>query len=69
MSKINTSIIVNQEEQKVDEAFERMFKDFTKKVKKDGVLDEVKRRRYYMKPSEAKRLRKNGKPKRSLQKK
>lgn len=53
----------------VDEQFERMLKDFAKKVKKEGVLEEVKRRRYYMKPSEAKRLRKNGKPKRSLQKK
>ena len=52
----------------VDPLFERMLTDFLKKTKKDGVIDEVKRRRFYIKPSEAKRLRKNGKPKRSLQK-
>jgi ribosomal protein S21 len=52
-----------------DPAFEKMLGNFLKKVKKEGILEEVKRRRYYTKPSEAKRLRKNGKPKRSLQKK
>lgn len=60
---------LNQENVPVDAAFEKMMKDFLRKVKKEGVIDEVKRRRYYIKPSEAKRLRKNGKPKRSLQKK
>ena len=39
----------------VDFAFEKMFKDFVKQVKKDGVLEEVKRRRYYQKPSAIKR--------------
>lgn len=58
----------SQEGSKEDPAFERMLKDFLKKTKKSGVIDEVKRRRYYIKPSEAKRLRKNGRPKRSLQK-
>lgn len=68
MAKTNTQITQNQEELPVDEHFERMLKDFLKKVKKEGTLEEYKRRRYYIKPSEAKRLRKNGKPKRSLQK-
>jgi ribosomal protein S21 len=56
-----------KEELPIDDKFERMLKDFIKKVKKDGILEEYKRRRYYIKPSAAKRLRKNGKPKRSLQ--
>ena len=51
----------------VDITFENMLKDFLRKVKKDGILDEVKRRRYYIKPSLEKRLRKNGRPKRSIQ--
>lgn len=68
MVKTNTQTNLIQENATIDVAFEKMMKDFLKKVKKDGVLDEVKRRRYYIKPSEAKRLRKNGKPKRSLQK-
>lgn len=58
----------NKEELSGDPAFEKMLKDFQKQVKKDGVIEEVKRRRYYIKPSAEKRLRKNGKPKRSLQK-
>tara|TARA_A100001011_G_scaffold229132_1_gene237271 strand:+ start:4165 stop:4401 length:237 start_codon:yes stop_codon:yes gene_type:complete len=35
---------------------ERMIKRFNKKVKKLGIIDEIKERRYYTKPSEAKRL-------------
>lgn len=42
----------------IDFAFEHMLKSFTAKVKKDGVIDEVKRRRYYSKPSEIKRAEK-----------
>ncbi len=38
-----------------DLAFEHMVKSFISKVKKDGVLDEVKRRRYFIKPSAEKR--------------
>ena len=34
---------------------ERMIKRFTRKVKKLGILDEVKKRRYYKKPSEIRR--------------
>lgn len=58
-----------EKENSGDPRFEKMMKDFLKKTKKDGIIEEVKRRMFYIKPSEAKRLRKNGKPKRSLQKK
>jgi len=68
MPKPITQVVQEQEGMPVDNVFEKMMKDFLKKVKKDGIIDEIKRRRYYIKPSEAKRLRKNGKPKRSLQK-
>jgi ribosomal protein S21 len=34
---------------------ERMIKRFTRKVKKLGILDEVRKRRYYRKPSEVRR--------------
>tara|TARA_B100000427_G_C15450404_1_gene569318 strand:- start:557 stop:811 length:255 start_codon:yes stop_codon:yes gene_type:complete len=34
---------------------ERMIRRFTKKVKKLGIIDEIKKRRYYEKPSIAKR--------------
>jgi ribosomal protein S21 len=37
---------------------ERMIKRFTRKVKKLGILDEVKKRRYYKKPSEIRREKK-----------
>ena len=43
-------------EQRPNEPFERMLKRFIKKVKKCGILDEVRDRRRYMKPSEKKRL-------------
>lgn len=39
-----------------NESPERMVKRFNKKVKKLGIIDEVKDRRYYKKPSEVKRL-------------
>ena len=45
----------------VDYSFEKMLKYFIKQVQKDGILDEVKRRKYYIKPSEIKRLGKKGK--------
>ena len=38
------------------ESTERMIKRFNKKVKKLGIIDEIKERRHYTKPSEAKRL-------------
>ena len=40
------------------ETAERMIKRFIKKCKKDGILQEVRDRRYYRKPSEIKRLKK-----------
>lgn len=40
------------------ESTERMIRRFTKKVKKDGILEEFKDRRYYEKPSKAKRMKK-----------
>jgi len=52
----------------VDIAFEKMLKRFKKDVEQSGVLELVKARRYYRKPSELKRLRANGKLKRSLMK-
>ena len=35
---------------------ERMIKRFNKKIKKLGLIDEIKERKYYTKPSEVKRL-------------
>lgn len=40
------------------EQIERMIKKFTRKVKKSGVLDEVRERRYYTKPSVKRRMKK-----------
>lgn len=40
-----------------NETPERMVKRFIRKAKKLGILDEVKERRYYRKPSEVKRRR------------
>jgi|TARA_R110000765_G_scaffold273515_1_gene372252 small subunit ribosomal protein S21 len=37
---------------------ERMIRRFTRKVKKLGILEEVRRRRYYKKPSEIRREKK-----------
>ena len=34
----------------------RMVKKFIKKTKKEGIIDEARERRYYTKPSDAKRL-------------
>lgn len=43
-------------EPRPNESFEKMVRRFIKKVKKEGILDEVRERRRYMKPSEKKRL-------------
>lgn len=45
----------------VDMNFERMFKNFVKTVRNSGVLEQVKARRYYIKPSELKRMAKKSK--------
>ena len=39
-----------------NESTERMIKRFNKKVKKMGIIDEIKERRHYIKPSEQKRI-------------
>lgn len=44
----------------VDYAFENMLKKFIHEVKKNGILEEVRARRYYVKPSMIKRLAKKG---------
>lgn len=45
----------------IDYNFERMFKNFVKTVQKSGVLEQIKARRYYIKPSELKRMAKKSK--------
>ncbi len=45
----------------VDFAFENLLKKFTHDVKKSGILEEIRNRRYYSKPSEIKRLAKKNK--------
>ena len=37
-----------------NEPIERLIRRFTKKVKKSGILQEVRNRRYYRKPSDIK---------------
>ena len=37
---------------------ERMIRKFIKKVKKEGIIEEVKERRFYIKPSKLKRIKK-----------
>jgi len=38
-----------------NESPERMIRRFTKKVKKEGILEEVRDRKYYVKPSQKRR--------------
>jgi ribosomal protein S21 len=45
----------------MDYNFERMLKSFKKQVEQDGIIEEIKRRKYYTKPSELKRLIKKSK--------
>ena len=47
------------------EQFARMLKKFTRKVKKSGILDEVRERRYYTKKSKKRRLKRANKKRRS----
>ena len=44
----------------IDYQFENMLKKFIHDVKRSGVLEEVRARRYYVKPSMVKRLAKKG---------
>ena len=41
-----------------NESPERMIRRFNKKVKKSGILEELRDKRFYEKPSKAKRLKK-----------
>ena len=42
----------NRRGKKVNDTPERMIRRFTRKVKKAGILNEVRRRRYYRTPSD-----------------
>jgi ribosomal protein S21 len=53
--------IILPENVPIDYTFERMLKTFMKQVDKSGILKEVKARKYYIKPSEVKRLAKKSK--------
>tara|TARA_Y100000296_G_C5059176_1_gene198880 strand:- start:168 stop:389 length:222 start_codon:yes stop_codon:yes gene_type:complete len=43
---------------KENESIERMLKRFVKKVKKEGIMEELREKTYYKKPSEIKRRKK-----------
>ena len=49
----------NRRGRKVNDTPERMIRRFTRKVKKAGILNEVRRRRYYRNPSEVRNERNN----------
>ena len=52
MSKpVHVEVVIRDQEQ-----VERMIKKFSRKVKKSGLLDELKERRYYTKKSVKRRL-------------
>ena len=57
MSKQNTHVNIKVQPKK-DEPFERTLKRFMKKVKKERIIEQVKERRYYEKPSIVKRKQK-----------
>lgn len=56
-----TRIVVNR-----DESFESALKRFTKKVQKDRVLSEVRRRRFFEKPSVLRKKKRAAKRRKSL---
>ena len=61
MSKaVNVEVIVRNQDY-----IEQAIKKFNKKVKKSGILDEVKDRRFYVKKSVRKRLKRKRKLKKS----
>ena len=57
---IHAEVIIRDQEQ-----VERMIKKFSRKVKKCGILDEVRERRYYTKKSITKRLKRLKKKRKS----
>ena len=62
---IKKPVIILPENVQVDYTFEKMLKTFKKKVETDGILEEVKRRKYYIKPSEQKRTARKSKKRRN----
>ena len=44
----------------IDIKFENMLKAFIRKIKKEGILEEFKSRRFFMKPSLKRHLRNKG---------
>ncbi|MFM1840986.1 MAG: Ribosomal protein [Bacteroidota bacterium] len=54
MSKKNTHTNVKVDSKNFD-SFEKMVRRFIKKVKKERIIEQVKERRYYEKPSVVKR--------------
>ena len=59
--KVNLTVkpLTNRRGRKVNDTPERMIRRFTRKVKKAGILNEVRRRRYYRKPSDVRNERNN----------
>jgi len=53
-------IRLSEIEVKKDESFESALRRFKKKIEQDGVLREVRDRKYYEKPSERKRKKAKG---------
>jgi ribosomal protein S21 len=53
--KKEKKVIILPENVLIDSNFERMLKSFKKQMEKDGILELVKKRRYYIKKSELKR--------------
>jgi len=54
-------IILPQIEIRKDESFESALRRFKKKIEQEGILKEVRDRKYYEKPSERKRKKIRGK--------
>ncbi len=54
MSKRGANIAVRPRR---NESQDRLIRRFIKKVKKSGLVEEVKKRKYYIKPSQKRRLR------------
>ena len=48
-------LIMAEVEKRKDESIDKVLRKFKMKLKKEGVLDELKRREYYEKPSETRR--------------
>jgi ribosomal protein S21 len=53
---MDKNITKSNSEESTDPIFDYMFKKFLQQVKKDKIIEQVRARRYYSKPSEIKRL-------------